>query len=145
MIRALKLWFFLIKDFAHIHKWASWPQIFDDKAFIKKAVAVIEEQADEFYDYLQTQASKLVLDDPAHLAKAECLLKHLGGASAIDPHHTDGDSSVGTFIMFVLKDALAYAGFLSDKKRAFKELKLCAYKKGLYEQFYGQLQASLGN
>lgn len=146
VIRTLKLWFFLIKDFAHIHKWASWPQIFDDKAFMKKAVAVIEEQADEFYDYLQAQAQKLVLDDPAHLAKAECLLKHLGGASMVDPHHSDGDSSVGTFIMFVLKDALSHAGLLPEKKRVIsKELRLCTYKKGLYEQFSTQLQAVIGN
>ena len=42
-----------MKDFAVVHKWASWPEIFDDKNFMKKATAVIEEQADEFYDYLQ--------------------------------------------------------------------------------------------
>ena len=132
VIRTLKLWFFLIKDFAHIYKWASWPQIFDDNAFMKKAVSVIEEQAEDFHAYLQVTSTKLVLDDPAHLAKAECLLKHLGGSGMVDPHHSDGDSSVGTVIMFVLKDALTHAGLLPDKKRAVaKELRLCSYKKGL--------------
>ena len=43
VIRTLKIWFFLQKDFAVIHPWASWPQIFDDAAFIKKAINEIEE------------------------------------------------------------------------------------------------------
>jgi hypothetical protein len=106
VIRTLKLWFFCIKDFAVVHQWASWPQILDDTAFIKKAKDVIEEQQDDFYDYLQINTKKLLLDDPAHLAKVECLLNHLGGPSMIDPHHSDGDSSVGTFMMFIMKDAL---------------------------------------
>jgi hypothetical protein len=146
VIRTLKIWFFMIKDFAVIHKWASWPAIFDDQAFIKKAQEIVEEKAsDDFYDYLLTSAEKLVLDDPAHLAKVECLIKHLGGSAAIDPHHADGDSSVGTFMMFILKDALQFAGLLPDKKKyPAKELKICNYKKGLYEQLLGQLQNALG-
>lgn len=145
VIRALKIWFFLIKDFALIHKWASWPKILDDAAFIEKAKDVIEEQADDFYDYLLNNAEGLILDDVAHLAKAECLLKHIGGTDAIDPHHSDGDSSVGTFVMFILKDALQHAGLMPDKKRMpAKELKLANYKKTLYDQFYEQLQTALG-
>ena len=146
VIRTLKIWFFMIKDFAVIHKWASWPAILDDQAFIKKAKEIIEEKAsDDFYDYLLTAAEKLVLDDPAHLVKVECLIKHLGGTGAIDPHHSDGDSSVGTFMMFILKDALQFAGLVPDKKKyTAKELKLHTYKKGLYEQFFEQLQTALG-
>jgi len=145
VIRTLKLWFFCIKDFAVVHQWASWPQILDDTAFIKKAKDVIEEQQDDFYDYLQINTKKLLLDDPAHLAKVECLLNHLGGPSMIDPHHSDGDSSVGTFMMFIMKDALQYAGLLPEKsRRPGKEIRLCNYKKGLYEQFHAQLQTALG-
>ena len=146
VIRTLKIWFFMIKDFAVIHKWASWPLILDDSAFIKKAADVIEENADEFYEYLMKNKSKLILDDMQHLIKVECLLKHLGGVSMVDPHHADGDSSVGTFIMFVLKDALIHAGIISsDKKRnPGKELRLCNAKKALYDQYYAQLQTALG-
>jgi hypothetical protein len=63
----------------------------------------------------------------------------------IDPHHADNDSSVGTFIMFVLKDALLHAGLLPDKKRIpNREIKLCLYKKTLYEQQHTQLKTALG-
>ena len=52
----------------------------------------------------------------------------------IEPHHTDNDSSVGTFVMFIIKDALNYAGVVLDKRRApNKEIRLCNYKKGLYD------------
>lgn len=86
-----------------------------------------------------------MFDDVAHLAKVECLIKHLGGVSMIDPHHTDNDSSVGTFIMFVLKDALLHVGLLPDKKRVpSREIKLCLYKKTLFEQQQSQLQTALG-
>jgi hypothetical protein len=52
VIRTLKIWFFMLKDFSIVHGWAKWPEIFDDKAFMKKATGVIEEQAEEFNDYL---------------------------------------------------------------------------------------------
>ena len=134
----------MIKDFAVVHQWAKWPVIFDDKAFMKKAVDVIEE-IEEFNDYLHSNASKLILDDVAHLVKVECLLQHLGGSSMVDPHHADGDSSVGTFIMFVIKDALQHAGLLPDKKRVpAQELRLCNYKKTLFEQQQAQLNVCLG-
>lgn len=50
------------------------------------------------------------------LVQAECLIKHLGGMKEIDPSGDDCDSSVGTFIMFVLRDFLEHSGLLPEKK-----------------------------
>jgi len=77
--------------------------------------------------------------------KAECLIKHLGGVKQIDPSGDDCDSSVGTFIMFVLRDYLEYAGLLPEKKKVpAKYLALLIHKKTVYEEFVAKLKSALG-
>ena len=67
------------------------------------------------------------------------------GGIAILAHHNEGDSSVSTFMMFILKDALTHAGLLPDKKRVpDKEIRLCLYKKTLYQQLNAQFSVCLG-
>ena len=86
--------------------------------------------------YLIGQSEKFAFDDPAHLMKVECLIKHLGGPTNVDPsNEAICDSSVSTFVMFVLRDALEYAGLMPDKKRVpHRELKLCNYKRDFYQK-----------
>jgi len=68
------------------------------------------------------------------MARVECLVKHLGGSVNVDPSAEACDSSVSTFVMFVLRDALEYSGLLPEKKRMpSRELKLCTYKRDLYQ------------
>ena len=68
------------------------------------------------------------------------MIKHLGGHKEIDPSGENCDSSVGTFIMFVLRDYLEFSGLLPEKKRVpAKELQLFIYKKELYEEFLDKL------
>ena len=51
------------------------------------------------------------------LFKIQCLILHIGGTENINPHHEDTDSSVGAFMMFVIKDALEFSGLIPEKKR----------------------------
>lgn len=145
VIRTLKLWFFMQKNFSIVHKWASWPDIFNDTSFMKKAVKIVEDIAEELDTYLPEKVDTLIFDDIAHLAKLECLLEHLGGEDYVDPHHEETDSSVGTFIMFVLRDALEYAGLLPQRKRMpARELRLYNFKKTFFEQQEQALKTALG-
>lgn len=133
-IRTLKLWFFMLKGFPEKNAWAQWPQIFHDKAFMDKACPVIEDEIAELHVYLISKSEQFVFDDMEHLARVECLVKHLGGTSQVDPSCDDADSSVSTFVMFVLRDALEYAGLLPDKKRIpHRELKLCNFKRDMFQ------------
>jgi len=38
VIRTLKLWFFMQKNFNVVHRWAAWPEIMSDKDFMKRAI-----------------------------------------------------------------------------------------------------------
>ena len=66
--------------------------------------AYIEEKAVEF-DFT-----------PATLNQVSKMIEHMGGIEQVDPHHNDSDSSIGAFIMYVLKDACEFAGFLPKRK-----------------------------
>lgn len=46
------------------------------------------------------------------MARIECLVEHLGGASQCDPHADVVDSSICQFIMFCLRDVLKYIGLV---------------------------------
>lgn len=95
---------------------------------------------DEFHQHLIEKSACFFVDDPELMLKTECLIKHLGGKKAIDPSGDDCDSSVGTFIMFVLRDYLEFSGLLPEKKRVpAKELALLSHKKSVYEGFVAQL------
>ena len=114
------------KNFALVHTWAAWPAIFNDDDFMKKATPLIEDVVDEFGDYIQEKAEIFALDDPAIICKIEVLLNHLGGNSKTDPHHEDTDSSVGTFLMFAVRDGLEFCGLLPGSKRVYHaEYSLC--------------------
>ena len=52
VIRTLKLWFFMQKNFNVVHRWAAWPEIMSDKDFMKRAVTQIEDVVDDFSEYI---------------------------------------------------------------------------------------------
>jgi len=144
-IRTLKLWFFLQKDFSAANDWAAWPNLFDDSTFMEKACDQIEDVIEEFHQHLIEKSANFYSEDPEIMLKAECLIKHLGGPKEIDPSGEECDSSVGTFIMFVLRDFLEFAGLLPEKKRVpAKELALLLHKKTVYQGFLTQLTQALG-
>ena len=78
-IRTLKLWFFLQKDFLVANKWAAWPDLFDQSAFMDKACEQIEDVIDDFHQYLLDSEQTLVCEDAETMLRAECMIKHLGG------------------------------------------------------------------
>ena len=140
-IRTLKLWFFMLKD---KNAWSQWPAIFNDAEFMTKACETIEEEIGELHTYLVNGSQKFTFDDLEHLVKIECLIQHLGGPINVDPSAEACDSSVSTFVMFVLRDALEYAGLMPEKKRVpHRELKLCVYKNTFYTQKLEQLNDAL--
>ncbi len=53
---------------------------------------------------------------PCNLNKIQKLIEHIGGIDCIDPHHMQSDSSIGAFMMYVIKDACDYAGLMPKKK-----------------------------
>lgn len=116
VIRTLKLWFFMQKNFNIVHRWAAWPEILSDKDFMKRAMAQIEDVVDDFGEYIQEKVDCFAIDDPAVMMQLEVLLYHLGGADRTDPHNEDTDSSVGTFLMFAVRDALLHCGLLPTIK-----------------------------
>jgi len=62
----------------------------------------------------------------------------------IDPSCEDCDSSVGTFVMFVIRDYLEFCGLLPKKHRVpAKELALLEYKQTLYQSFVAQINTAL--
>jgi hypothetical protein len=117
VIRTLKLWFFMQKNFSIVHKWAQWPEIFQDNDFMKRASPIIEDVADEFGDYITEKTDIFAVSEPALIVQLEILLQHLGGAERTDPHHEDTDSSVGTFLMFAVKDGLENCGLIPNMRR----------------------------
>ena len=93
-----------------------------------------------------TKSENFFAEDPEILLRAECLIKHLGGHKQIDPSCDDCDSSVGTFIMFVLRDFLEFSGLIPEKKIVpAKQLALLEHKMSVYEGFLAELTAALGN
>lgn len=135
-IRTLKLWYFLQKDFSVENDWAAWPNLFDDSVFMGKACDQIEGVIEEFHQHLISKSETFFCEDPEIMLKAECLIKHLGGPKSIDPSGDECDSSVGTFVMFVLRDFLEFSGLLPEKKRApAKELALLLHKQTVYQGF----------
>jgi hypothetical protein len=143
-IRTLKLWFFMLRGFADKNAWAQWPQIFNDKAFMTKACETIEGEVTELHVYLTSKSKEFVFDDLEHMARMECLVQHLGGTSQVDPSAEACDSSVSTFVMFVLRDALEFSGLLPDKKRVpHRELQLCHWKRDMYQKNLSKLNDAL--
>jgi len=143
-IRTLKLWFFLQKDFAAANAWASWPAILDDEAFKEKASEEVEKVIESFHQYLIDKSAEFCSEDPEILLRTSVLIEHLGGYQKIDPSGEDCDSSVGTFVMFVLRDYLEFCGLLPKKNRVpAKELALLEHKQTLYQNFVAQIDAAL--
>merc|ERR1719367_416115 len=109
-----------------------------------KACETIEEEIEQLHVYLISKSEQFNFDDPEHMARVECLVRHLGGSSNVDPSAEACDSSVSTFVMFVLRDALEYSGLLPEKKRVpNRELKLCNYKRDFYQKQLEQLNDAL--
>ena len=73
---------------------------------MKHACEKIEPEISDLHGYLTSKPAEFKLDDLDLLLHTECLVKHLGGQSEINPSAEDNDSSVGTFVMFILRDAL---------------------------------------
>jgi len=144
-IRTLKIWFFLQKDFAASNEWASWPLILNDETFKNSAEEEIERVIEDFHQYLIEKSANFFSEDPEILLRAQCLIEHLGGHKKIDPSGDDCDSSVGTFVMFVIRDYLEFCGLIPGKKRQpAKELVLLEYKMSLFKEFSQKLAQCLG-
>ena len=112
---------------------------------MEKACDKIEDVIEEFHQHLIDQSSSFSCEDPEVMLKTECLIKHLGGFKQIDPSGDDSDSSVGTFMMFVIRDFLEFSGLLTNKKRIpGRDLALLLHKKEVYESFVTQLTEALG-
>ena len=115
---------------------------------MEKACDKIEDVIEEFHQHLIDQSSSFACEDPEVMLKTECLIKHLGGFKQIDPSGDDSDSSVGTFMMFVIRDFLQFSAILpaakADKRQPKKELALLMHKKEVFEGFVGQLTQALG-
>ena len=62
----------------------------------------------------------------------------------MNPSAEGNDSSVSTFVMFVLRDALEFAGLMPDKKSVpHRELKLCSFKRQFFLSQLEQLNDAL--
>ena len=98
-----------------------------DAQFFKKASAHLQDDIDDFDNYLcQTAADNFNLEtiSPEHMCRLECLVKLLG-KELLDPLCDQADSQVGTFAMVVLLDALKYLGLAGEKplpKQQFRRL-----------------------
>ena len=53
------------KNFSQVNIWASWPAVFNDEDFMKKAVVIMEENVDDFGDYITEKTEIFSLNDPA--------------------------------------------------------------------------------
>ena len=62
------------KNFSVVHKWASWPEIFQDADFMKRASPIIEDVADEFGDYIPEKTDIFAVSEPALITQLEVLL-----------------------------------------------------------------------
>jgi hypothetical protein len=124
--------------------YVQWPDIFDDKKFIDSVLSEIETVTPELHEYLMEKSKNFNFTDVSHMLKVECLIKHLGGTKNVDPSADDSDSSIGTFCMFVIRDALEHYGLLPERTlHVEKQLALCEHKKQLYEGMLTRLNACL--
>ena len=140
-IRTLKLWYSLLGEQS---SWAQWPAIFDDAEFMKNASQKIESEIPDLHGYLTKKPAEFKFDDFTVLIKVEALIKHLGGQSQVNPSADANDSSVGTFAMFVLRDALEFSGLIPEKKGGMqREFKLCSYKRQFFLKQLEQINDAL--
>eukprot|EP00352_Strombidinopsis_acuminata_P002466 CAMPEP_0176399216 /NCGR_PEP_ID=MMETSP0126-20121128/46571_1 /TAXON_ID=141414 ORGANISM="Strombidinopsis acuminatum, Strain SPMC142" /NCGR_SAMPLE_ID=MMETSP0126 /ASSEMBLY_ACC=CAM_ASM_000229 /LENGTH=188 /DNA_ID=CAMNT_0017774641 /DNA_START=1253 /DNA_END=1819 /DNA_ORIENTATION=- len=130
-IKTLKIWFTLIKDFSEDNEWCNWANMFYKEAdFMKEAMSKIEEVADEMAEYIPNTIETFDLNNLDKLLEIEALITHMGGADYIDPDHDDNDSSVCTFMMFVIKDVVEFCGLLpSSASQPTKQFQLAKHKK----------------
>ena len=52
---------------------------------MSKACETIEGEIPELHVYLQKKSKQFSFDNLEHIVKVECLIKHLGGTSDVDP------------------------------------------------------------
>ena len=111
---------------------------------MKHACEKIEPEISDLHGYLTSKPAEFKLDDLDVLLHTECLVKHLGGQSEINPSAEDNDSSVGTFVMFILRDALEQVGLMPEKKVVpHCELKLRNHKRQLFLKQLEQVNDAL--
>lgn len=78
------------------------------------------------------------------LFRVEALINHIGGTDYIDPQSEGSDDNVGSFCMFVVRDALSYCGLLPEKQRApEREIRLALHKQEYYNGKLKYLQKML--
>lgn len=138
VIRTLKLFFFCDKSFQLIHKWCRFPDVLfcQDSKFFEKASPLLEDEADEFDQYLQAKAKDMDVENMSaeKMAQVECLVEHIGGIKMCDPHSEFVDSSVCQFMMFVLRDVFRYLGLTPEAKVPSQQYKICAFKHKLFAE-----------
>ena len=111
---------------------------------MKNASQKIESEISDLHGYLTKKPAEFKFDDFTVLIKVECLIQHLGGLSQVNPSADANDSSVGTFAMFVLRDALEFAGLKPEAKGGMhREYKLCSFKRQFFLKQLEQINDAL--
>lgn len=80
-----------------------------------EAMREIEAVADEMAEYIPQTVESFDLNNLDKLLQIEALISHMGGEDYINPDHDDNDSSVCTFMMFVIKDIAEFCGLLPSQ------------------------------
>ena len=66
---------------------------------------------------------------PPTIYRVSTMLDRFGGVDFVDPLHEDNDESVGSFIMFVIRDACDFAGLRPKKSsQPHREIQNALYK-----------------
>jgi hypothetical protein len=129
--QTLRLFLTLHKSFTKINKWCKWPESYymQDHAFFLKAAPAIEDEVDDFENYLTKQAQEFGLESITgeKLARLECLLLQMGVARC-RPDCSESDFGLGQFLMFVVRNAFDYLGLLETPNAVFAQ-RLCLFKQ----------------
>lgn len=137
--KILKFWFLFSKKH-NSYPEMQFPQLFDDDSFIAKVAKgeigkfEEEETGKVFLTFLGKYLEEIYTQfdfSSENLYKVSILLKVLGDAELINPHHTQNDSNIGSFMAFILADACKHAN-LEKAKNGFS----CAEKRNEVLEYF---------
>lgn len=70
----------------------------------------------------------------------------MGGEDCINPDHDDNDSSVCTFMMFVIKDVVEFSGLLpSQVSQPTKQFQVNKHKKQVFAKYLDEIKNAVAN
>lgn len=97
-------------------------------------------------EYIPNTVDSFDLNNLDNLLRIEALITHMGGPDHIDPDHDDNDSSVCTFMMFVIKDVVEFCGLLpSQVSQPTKQFLLNKHKKQVFTKYIEEINNALAN